>query len=65
ARGCWEVVVEVVGVEGSCLNGEKLREKGVQIGGKYCALHSVSNVKDREGVLLGDFTFLVPGVSRD
>nr|GFB95165.1 hypothetical protein [Tanacetum cinerariifolium] len=42
------------------------RGKGFSIvGGKHCALHSVSNVKDREGVLLGDFTHLVPGVNKD
>nr|GEV99638.1 hypothetical protein [Tanacetum cinerariifolium] len=45
ANGAGGVVVEVVGVEGSGENGGKWREKGLlRNGGKYCALHSISNV---------------------
>nr|GEU56381.1 hypothetical protein [Tanacetum cinerariifolium] len=45
ANGCWDLVVEVVRCSRDGERGGKTRESRVlEIGGKHCAVHSVSNV---------------------
>nr|GEW21860.1 RNA-directed DNA polymerase, eukaryota [Tanacetum cinerariifolium] len=54
SRVLGEWLWESWGVAGSGVVSGNGGKKGLEVGGKHCTLHSVSNIKDREDVLLDD-----------
>nr|GEV59424.1 retrovirus-related Pol polyprotein from transposon TNT 1-94 [Tanacetum cinerariifolium] len=63
---CWESDVGDYPVDFSCVAVEKEEEKKVcKMGGKHCAGHSVLNMNVTGVSTIGDFTTLVPVVSKD
>nr|GFA78492.1 hypothetical protein [Tanacetum cinerariifolium] len=64
--GAGGVVVEIVRCIRDGERGGKTRDKRMQgLAGNIVHSTVFQTVKDREGVLFGDFTHLVPGVGRD
>nr|GEU76893.1 hypothetical protein [Tanacetum cinerariifolium] len=62
----WGEMVVVMGSRVVMEIGEKMAEKGVgKMGGKHCAGHNVLNMNVTRVSTFGDFTTLVPVVSKD